>query len=243
MDTALPPSDSLSPAHERARLLNERHGHRDAADILRLAREEFGGELAIVSSFGSESAIILHLAAQIDRTIPILFLDTLKHFDETLTYRDILLDRFQFSDARAITPAIADLARHDRDGTLWQNDHDLCCHIRKVLPLERALDGFSAWVTGRKRHQSATRGGLQKFEPAGEKIKINPLADWSAAQIDEAFLQFKLPRHPLWDEGFLSIGCSPEACTRRVAVGENTRAGRWSGTEKVECGIHRDYTI
>lgn len=238
-------SDSLlAEGHRKAQELNRAYGHLPASDLIRLAITElFPNRLAVVSSFGTEAALILHFVAEIDKSVPILFMDTLKHFMETLTYRDILIDRFGFQDARAIKPNSADLVKYDLKEDLWSSDPTQCCHIRKVLPLERGLQGFSAWVTGRKRFQTAERATLATFEFANGRIKLNPLANWTPEDVKDAFKKFKLPQHPLFDEGYASIGCSPITCTRRVETGEDQRAGRWAGQEKTECGIHLDYNI
>ena len=221
----------------RADELNRRWAGASAQQILGEAlQEEFPGRIALVSSFGADAAVLLHLAAEIDRATPILFLETGKHFMETLTYRDILVGRFGFTDARSLEPDPADLAREDPHGDLWSRQPNRCCALRKVVPLEKALGGFDAWITGRKRYQNAERAALPFAEVAGGKIKINPLADWTEAQVNQAFKDFRLPRHPLFDEGYASIGCAP--CTRRILVGEDSRAGRWAGTDKTECGIH-----
>ncbi len=210
--------------------------------IEKVIREIFPQRLAVVSSFGAEAAVVLQLVSQVDRNVPILFLETGKHFTETLMYRDILIDRFGFTDAREIKPDLADLAKLDAKGDLWSFTPNLCCHIRKVLPLERALKPFDAWITGRKRYQSSTRAALPLIEVGDGRIKINPLANWTATDVQEAFKRFRLPPHPLFDEGYASIGCAP--CTRRVEAGEDARAGRWAGFDKTECGIHTaDYQI
>jgi phosphoadenosine phosphosulfate reductase len=221
----------------RAEWLNRRWADASTDRILAEAIElAFKGRIAVVSSFGAEAAVLLHLVAQIDKATPILFLETGKHFLETLTYRDILIDRFGFTDARSLEPSAADLAREDPAGDLWSKQPDRCCHLRKVIPLDTALREFDAWVTGRKRYQTSHRAALPFAEVADGRIKINPLARWSEPEINQAFKDFRLPRHPLFDEGFASIGCAP--CTRRILEGEDSRAGRWSGTEKTECGIH-----
>jgi phosphoadenosine phosphosulfate reductase len=207
------------------------------AEAIELA---FEGRIAVVSSFGTEAAVLLHLVAQIDKATPILFLDTGKHFLETLTYRDILIDRFGFTDARSLEPDPADLAREDPGGDLWSRNADRCCHLRKVIPLDKALQEFDAWITGRKRYQTSHRAALPVAEVSDGRIKINPLATWTEAQINQAFKDFRLPRHPLFDDGFASIGCAP--CTRRILEGEDSRAGRWSGSDKTECGIHFGFT-
>jgi phosphoadenosine phosphosulfate reductase len=228
---------------EMARALDASMAGKSAEAVLEAAiRDLFRGQIAVLSSFGTEAAVVLHLVAQIDRSVPILFLETGKHFTETLMYRDILIDRFGFTDAREIKPDPADLAAKDPNGDLWKTNPDACCAIRKVAPLQRAMQPFAAQVTGRKRFQASTRAEIPLFEASGDgKIKVNPLAHWTPDMITDAFQRFTLPKHPLFDEGFASIGCAP--CTRRVVVGEDPRAGRWSGTEKTECGIHLDYQI
>jgi len=221
----------------RADALNRRWADATAGQILAdVLTRDFAGRIALVSSFGADAAVLLHLAAQIDRHVPVLFLDTGKHFLETLTYRDILVGRFGFTDARSLEPDPADLAREDPNGDLWARLPNRCCALRKVVPLEKALQDFDAWITGRKRYQNAERAGLPFAEVSDGRLKINPLANWSEAEINQAFKDFKLPRHPLFDEGYASIGCAP--CTRRILDGEDSRAGRWAGTEKTECGIH-----
>jgi phosphoadenosine phosphosulfate reductase len=238
-----PPNGSLADPTARLDLaaradeLNRRWAEASTEQILDEAlTQEFAGRIAIVSSFGAEAAVLLHLAAQVDRNVPILFLETGKHFMETLTYRDILIGRFGFTDARSLEPDSADLAREDPTGDLWSRQPNRCCALRKVVPLEKALSTFDAWITGRKRYQNADRAALPAAEVSDGRLKINPLADWTEARINQAFKDFRLPRHPLFDEGYASIGCAP--CTRRILDGEDSRAGRWAGTDKTECGIH-----
>ncbi len=198
------------------------------------------GEVAIVSSFGAESAVLLHLVAQIDPALPVLFLETGKHFPETLAYRDLLAKRLGLRDLRNLTPDPTDLTVKDETGLRWSYDPDGCCEIRKVLPLAGALGTFDATITGRKGFQSSTRAGLPRFEidttDAQGRLKINPLADWSMEAIAAYITEHQLPPHPLVAEGYPSIGCSP--CTSRVATGEDSRSGRWRGWDKTECGIH-----
>jgi phosphoadenosine phosphosulfate reductase len=232
------PAESLPALEAWAQFLNARWEGASAAKILSEALHVFfPGRIAVVSSFGADAAVLLHCVAERDRSVPVLFLDTLKHFDETLTYRDILIDRFGFADARSLTPDANELAQKDCHGELWRTDPDRCCTVRKVKPLAEALAGFSAWITGRKRHQSADRIEMPIVEVASGRIKINPLAHWSEEEVRQAFKSLSLPAHPLFDEGYASIGCAP--CTRRMMDGEHVRAGRWSGTDKSECGIHR----
>jgi len=211
---------------------------RDASAVLRLALSDaLPGRVALVSSFGTESALLLDLAAAIDRGIPVIFLDTGKLFPETLAYRDALIDRLGLTDVRVVRPETRDLAAQDPDGGLWRQHADRCCNLRKTLPLQAALDGFDAWVTGRKRFQSAARRevGLFEADDAG-RIKVNPLAFWTAEHIAAEFDRRDLPRHPLEAYGFLSVGCT--TCTAPVSDGGDRRAGRWPGQAKTECGIH-----
>jgi phosphoadenosine phosphosulfate reductase len=230
--------DPARAAKARLESLTRRYGHLDGAALLRpMIEHEFPGRIAVVSSFGSEAAVILSLVAEIDRTTPIVFLDTGKHFLETLTYRDILVERFGFSDVRAIEPDEADLVDEDPAGDLWSTNPDRCCHLRKVRPLARALGDVDAWVTGRKRFHGGQRTQLPVLEAADGRIKINPLAHWPRPWVEAAMKERRLPAHPLADEGYLSIGCEP--CTLPVGAGDDIRAGRWQGRPKTECGIHR----
>lgn len=217
--------------------LNARLKGRTAEEILQVAvLDLFPGEIALVSSFGAEAAVLLHLVAQVDRNLPVLFLETGKHFDQTIAYRNTLVDRLGLTDVRDLRPDPKALAALDESGTLWFRDADACCRIRKVEPLERALKPFAASINGRKRFQANTRTRLDVVEVDGVRLKFNPLADWGPAEIEAYFQQHQLPRHPLVAEGYRSIGCAP--CTQPVAEGEDARAGRWRGSEKTECGIH-----
>ena len=202
-----------------------------------MIHDRFAGKIALVSSFGTESAILLHMIAQIDKATPVIFLDTGKLFPETLAYRDQLVARLGLTDVRAIRPSGKQLAAYDPDGRLWQRDPDLCCAIRKTNPLDGALEGFEAWITGRKRSQGGTRTDMNMVDAGPDgRVTVNPLAFWSDAQLDVYFETHDLPRHPLQSEGYASIGCA--TCTQRVQAGEDKRAGRWAGLDKTECGIH-----
>ncbi|WP_295143998.1 phosphoadenylyl-sulfate reductase [uncultured Reyranella sp.] len=208
------------------------------ARILRAALGEiFTGRIAVVSSFGTDSAVLLHLVAEIDRATPVLFVDTGRHFPETLQHRDRLVRHLALSDVRSIGPSAEEVARRDADLSRATWDPDGCCAFRKIAPLQRALSGFDAWITGRKRFQAATRRELAVFEVDGAQAKINPLARWSQAEIDAYAARHGLPGHPLASRGYPSIGCAP--CTSAILPGEDPRAGRWRGVEKTECGIHR----
>ena len=192
-------------------------------------------DIAVVSSFGAESAVLLDLVAQVRRDVPVIFINTQKHFGETLAYRDMLAERLGLTDLRVIRPDPIALAARDATQLRWSYDPDGCCDLRKVQPLARALGPFRAWISGRKGFQTG-RSALPRLELDGDRLKINPLADWDKARIDAHFELRELPRHPLEAQGFASIGCMP--CTSPIKPGEDPRAGRWRGWDKTECGIH-----
>ena len=210
----------------------------DGCSILGHAlRSVMPGRIAAVSAFGAESALLLSIIAGIDPSLPVVFLDTGKHFPETIAYRDELASRLGLRDVRDVAPAAAIVAGRDPDNALWHFDPDACCVLRKVEPLDRALAGFDGWISGRKRHQAATRSTLPFVEFDGRRIKLNPLADWDAARIRDEMARRRLPAHPLVGRGYRSIGCS--VCTRATGAQDPDRSGRWAGLAKVECGIHR----
>ena len=237
MSSLLPHGIAL-PASTEAASLNERYGERSAAELLELAISRlFLGQIALVSSFGTESAALLALVADIDPATPVIFLDTGQLHEETLAYRDLLTARLGLKDVRNIRPDDAALAREDPEKWLWHDDPDRCCHLRKVSPLEDALRPFTAWITGRKRYQGGARDRLQVFEAdAAGRIKLNPFVSWKPADILGFLAERALPHHPLRAKNFLSIGCIP--CTRAVRPGEDARDGRWPLHAKTECGIH-----
>jgi phosphoadenosine phosphosulfate reductase len=215
-------------------------GELEGLALLRAAlRGPFAGQIAMVSSFGAESAVLLDMIASVDPATPVIFLDTGKLFPETLAHRDELVDWLGLTDVRAIPPDAADLGRSDPDGELWRREPDLCCHIRKTEPLDQALAGFAGWITGRKRFQGGVRASLPAVEtdPVTGQLKLNPLANWSLEDIRHYRRLRQLPLHPLLARGYPSIGCAP--CTRAIREGEDIRAGRWSQLDKTECGIHR----
>ena len=212
---------------------------RDAspAEVIAAALQEVGRErLALVSSFGTESAALLKVMADVDPAIPVVFLDTGWLFEETLAYRDTLIATLGLRDVRSIKPLNETLSREDPDRELWFSDPDACCRIRKVEPLARALAPFSAWINGRKRFQGGLRAELPVVEEDGARLKFNPFANVSREEIEAIYRLANLPPHPLVASGFLSVGCMP--CTSRAAPDEDARAGRWRGRAKTECGIH-----
>jgi len=218
-------------------LITKRYGTLDGADLLRpLIRDVFPRRIAMVSSFGIESAVLLHMVAQVDPDTPVIFLDTDKLFDETLRYRDELIGHLGLGDVRTVRPIATSVMSEDPAGDLAHEAPDRCCHIRKVEPLERALRGFQAWITGRKRFHGGERVALQRLETVDWRLKVNPLASWPAERLNDYMDTYALPRHPLAAEGYSSVGCIP--CTGTPIPGGGARDGRWSGTSKTECGIH-----
>src|ERR1700722_12223690 len=204
--------------------------------IIAKALEIYGDELALVSSFGAESAVLLHMASEVSLDIPVLFLDTGMLFGQTLDYRQQLAAKLGLTDVRDLRPRFEDLAVGDPKAALWKTDTDGCCHIRKVIPLDMALSGFSAWITGRKRFHGGARMRLPVVEAADGKLKFNPLANWNKADLEAYAAEHDLPEHPLVAFGYPSIGCWP--CTTPVEEGSDVRSGRWAGSQKTECGIH-----
>ena len=208
-----------------------------ATSLLRLAIEDlFPGRIALVSSFGADSAVLLHMIAQIDKATPVVFVDTGQHFPETLDYRDRLVADLGLTNIVVANPDAQTLNAEDPEKFLFASDPDRCCEIRKVQPLAQALKPYEAWITGRKGFQSLDRARTPLFEAEGERVKVNPLVSWSAGDILAYIKQAGLPPHPLVAKGFPSIGCLP--CTSPVRPGEDARAGRWRGKAKTECGIH-----
>ena len=207
------------------------------AAVIAAALHAVGRErLALVSSFGTESAALLKVMADVDPAIPVIFLDTGWLFEETLTYRDTLIATLGLRDVRSIKPSEEALSREDPARELWFSDPDACCRIRKVEPLARALAPFSAWINGRKRFQGGLRAAIPVVEQDGIRLKFNPFANVTREQIEAIYAAAKLPPHPLVASGFLSVGCMP--CTSRTSPDEDARAGRWRGRPKTECGIH-----
>jgi len=222
----------------RAAALSAKLEGQSAQAILEAAiHGAFPERIALVSSFGAESAVLLHLTASVDPGVPVIFIDTHKHFAQTLDYRDELTARLGLKDVRIVEPDPLDVAAEDPTGDLWRRDADACCTLRKVRPNEKALAGFDAWLSGRKRHHGGPRAGLPIVEHDGRHYKVNPLAAWGPKDITAYMRQHDLPPHPLVAQGYPSIGCWP--CTAPAAADGDIRAGRWAGLGKTECGIHR----
>lgn len=202
----------------------------------RAIRDDFAGEIVLASSMGIDSAVMLHMISEIDSNLPVLFLETGKHFKETLAYRDRLIAQFGLTNFRSIAPNAKELKAEDPDGDLVNHDKDACCDLRKTRPLDSEITKFNARITGRKRYQTPDRANIPILETGGRQVKLNPLAYWTAKDVTAYMRKHNLPPHPLLALGFLSVGCQP--CTTRVSEGEDPRAGRWRGADKTECGIH-----
>ena len=198
----------------------------------------FKGKIALVSSFGSEAALLLSLVAEVNPNTPVIFLETLKHFPETLEYRDQLIETLGLTDVRSIEPEPSAIKAADPDGDLWSKNPDACCYLRKVVPLEESLLGFEAWINGRKRIHGGARAVLPGLEHDDKRIKVNAMAKWSQEMIDEEWEKRGLPEHPLVQWGYTSVGSMP--CTSLPKPGEGKRSGRWAQFDKQECGIHVD---
>jgi phosphoadenosine phosphosulfate reductase len=220
-----------------AERLNRETEGKDASEILKAALDPaLGLKVGAISSFGAESAVLLDVVAREKADVPVVFLETGQHFLQTLSYRTQLTRALGLTDVRLVTPDAGEKATLDARDDLWKTDADACCDLRKVRPLARATAGFNALITGRKRYQASTRADLRPFEVLDGVLRINPLADWTGDDVEAWLEDHDLPRHPLVEQGYRSIGCWP--CTRAVDDGEDARAGRWSGMDKVECGIH-----
>ena len=227
---ALPPALNIDAVDRLLSPLN-------AEQLLRqVIVDAFPGRAVVTTSFGAESAVLLALIAGIDPSTPVVFLDTGYLFAQTLSYRDRLVRHLGLTDVRTVTPDPDDLAREDPMGNLHKHDPDRCCRLRKDIPLENALAGFDVWISGRKRFHGGDRASLPRVEVDRRYLKINPLADWSEDAIAQAIAETGLPAHPLVEHGFTSIGCFP--CTEPSGTGGYSRAGRWPGSDKTECGIH-----
>lgn len=228
------------PLDGRTQTLNRLFKDRDAIDVVEHALTMLG-DAALVSSFGAESVVLLHMASQVEPSVPVLFIDTEMLFPETLEYQSKVAETLGLTGVKTISASRNALFEHDNENLLHLHDPDACCALRKTAPLEAALRDVDTWISGRKRFQGGARTDLEMFEvdrPVGRlpRIKVNPLAHWDSNDLNEYITAHDLPRHPLVAKGFPSVGCTP--CTSRVTSGEHARAGRWRDQAKTECGIH-----
>ncbi len=234
----MPLDENLGPLSEWVEALNQRYKHHSATAVMERALSDPDlGRISLVSSFGAESVVLLHMVSVIAPKTPVLFIDTQMLFPETLEYQTRVAEQLRLEDVRTIHASKIALIGGDPQNDLHKRDTDACCDLRKVQPMEHALAPFDSWITGRKRFQAGTRAALEFFETEGDiRIKINPLAHWAPEDLQEYMINNKLPRHPLVAKGYPSIGCAP--CTSPVKPGEDPRAGRWRDADKEECGIH-----
>lgn len=219
---------------DKARELNAAFAGLTAQQMLsRLLHGGVAGRVAVISSFGAEAACLLSLVASKDPSTPVVFLDTRKHFDETLDYVDDLMDQLGLTTLVRTRPSPARLAVEDPDGRLHATDTDRCCYLRKTLPMIGVLRNYDCVLTGRKRFQTAERSTMNIVEVQETWLRVNPLHDWTREQILEYLDTRGILQHPLVSQGYASIGCEP--CTEPSS---DARAGRWPGSSKTECGIH-----
>ncbi|HET9870403.1 MAG TPA: phosphoadenylyl-sulfate reductase [bacterium] len=217
--------------------LNARFEAAPAEEVVRWAVGELS-PLCMSTSFGAESAVLLHLVTRIKPDIPVLFTNTGFHFKETLEHRDRLVEKLKLNlrELKPETPTEEFLAKN---GRLYERDPDACCAVNKIAPFEKGLRDYAGWISGIRRAQAATREKAQFVENyRGYLVKVNPLLNWNGKMFWDYAKQYGLPYHPLWEKGYLSIGCSPETCTRPASADGGIRSGRWTGQNKVECGIH-----
>ncbi len=219
--------------------LNAHFEAADPAAIIAWAADRFMPAIAATSSFQTQSVALLHMISRVRPDLPVIFLDTGYHFPETITYRDDLVTRLGLT-LRIVRPEPTQAGAHSLAGEpLYRRDPDLCCYVHKVEPMQRALAGLAAWITGIRRDQTPSRATAQPVEvlPDG-RVKVNPLVAWTRDDLWRYIHRHDLPAHPLFSQGYLSIGCAP--CTVPVAAGEDERSGRWTGSGKRECGLHTD---
>jgi phosphoadenosine phosphosulfate reductase len=224
------------PDNPQFNAIVERYAGIEGRDLISQVARDYKGRVALLSSFGAESSVLLHMVSEVASDIPVLFLDTGKLFAETLQYRDQLVRELGLSNLRIISPDEADLKRTDPQGDLSSHNTDLCCHIRKTVPLARATEAYDVLISGRKRFHGATRSDLQFVTEQDGKLKVEPLAAFSALDLFNYMQTHHLPSHPLKLQGYHSIGCAP--CTAPGGSESDPRAGRWKGSDKTECGIH-----
>ena len=225
------------PVNDENDLL-EAYAGLEGPELIATMARDYKGRIALLSSFGAESAVLLHMVASVDPTIPVVFLDTEKLFPETYAYRDQLVAQLGLKDVRVMSPDKNDLADQDPNGDLHADNPDQCCHIRKTLPMQKAFANFDVMISGRKRFHGSGRSDLKFVQIDGDQLKVEPLAGFSAFDLKNYMIQHNLLSHPLKEKGYRSIGCLPIACTAPGGTDDNPREGRWMGSDKVECGIH-----
>ena len=216
--------------------LNRQFHKSSPLEIMKKSLNLFKNKIVYVSSFGTESAMILHMISEIDKNFPIILLNTNFLFSKTIDYKNELINIFKLNNFLEIFPNNADLKKYDPKDNLWKSNVEKCCEIRKVQPLKKFLENYDAWISGRKAYQGGERIDINPFEINNGKIVVNPLANFEQKLVSEYFLNHNLPRHPLFNEGYLSVGCTH--CTHKSSNKNNPRSGRWVNQIKTECGIH-----
>lgn len=218
--------------------INRKYEDKDPRDVLKWAiLDEFKGEIALSSSFGIGSTVLLHMVSEIDPALKVIFINTGCHFRETLEYKNSLAELLGLTNIVEFSPSDEDLARFDPDGKLYEKHPDFCCAVRKVEPMKRSLKGLRAWISGIMRSQSDVRKDAQMVEEYdGGLFKVNPLVNWTSKDSYYYMEEYNLPRHPLFYKGYSSVGCEP--CTFLPTDESDERSGRWAGKEKTECGLH-----
>ncbi len=232
-------SDRHMMADEELQVWAYRLEAKSPMDVLVTAVENYAGGLVLASSFGAEDVVLIDMLHKLAPTIPVFYLDTNKHFQETYDTRDLLQERYGTTFIQVLPAMTLEEQAREHGDKLWEREPNRCCDIRKVEPLKRVLSQYQAWITGIRREQSLTRAHAKKVE-WDEKfhlVKFNPLADWTDAQVWEYIHAQGVPYNPLHDRNYPSIGCS--VCTRAVLPGQDPRSGRWAGHEKTECGLHK----
>lgn len=223
-------------AEQDANRYLEAYAGLEARGLIAAVAKDFGKRAALLSSFGAELAVLLHMVSEVAPDLKIVFLDTEKLFPETLEYRDQLVEEFGLTNVKIWKPSLSELSQQDSNGDLHNSNKDLCCHIRKTLPMNRAFYGVEAVISGRKRFHGALRSKLDYVSVQDGKLKVEPLAGFTALDLQAYAIHHQLPSHPLKLQGYFSVGCMP--CTTQGGDKNNPRAGRWVGLEKTECGIH-----
>ena len=224
---------------EDLRLISEEFEAAPPEAVLRWAIKEFGPDVALATGFGAEGCVLVAMLAEINRDARIFYLDTDVLFPETYALRDRLEARYGVRFERRATRLSLNAQAAEHGERLWERRPDLCCQLRKIEPLKEMLSGLRGWITAIRREQSparATAGVVERDAKFG-LIKINPLARWTSREVWNYIARYDVPYNPLHDHGYPSIGCAP--CTSPVQIGEDTRAGRWRGTQKTECGLHQ----
>jgi phosphoadenosine phosphosulfate reductase len=217
--------------------LSEEFETKTPQEILKWAINTFWPQIALSSSFQTQSVPLLHMASLIRRDVLIFFLDTGYHFWETHMFREQLSSHWQLNVLDLYRDTRWDVFARQHTRSLPADDPNLCCFIHKVQPMQKALKDMKAWISGIRRDQTLVRAQAKILELQDDGLlKINPLLNWTKEDINRYSKEYRLPAHPLFQRGYRSIGCSP--CTVAIGVNDNERAGRWSGRGKVECGLH-----